>query len=50
VTGRTLRPVTVRCLTGDKSGDWDAWHEWAVPLADDLYDTYRAELRHEGLI
>jgi hypothetical protein len=22
----------------------------AVPLADDLYDTYLAELRHEGLI
>jgi hypothetical protein len=27
-----------------------AVYEWAVPLADDLYDTYRAELRDEGLI
>jgi hypothetical protein len=28
----------------------NAWYEWAVPLADDLYDTYLAELHDEGLI
>lgn len=21
---------------GDKSGEWDAWYQWAVPAADDL--------------
>lgn len=25
-------------------------HEWAVPLADDLYDEYLEELRNEVLI
>jgi len=37
-------------LGGDKSGERDAWYGWAVPLADDLYDTYLGELRDEGLI
>ena len=44
------RRQVILLLGGDKSGDWDAWYEWAVPLADDLYDTYLAELRDEGLI
>lgn len=34
----------------DKSGAWSAWYEWAVPVADDLYDEYLAELEAEGLI
>jgi hypothetical protein len=34
----------------DKTGEWNDWYEWAVPLADDLYDHYLAELRNEGLI
>lgn len=37
-------------LGGDKSGEWNAWYEWAVPLADDLYDAYLDELKREGLI
>jgi len=37
-------------LGGDKTGDWNGWYEWAVPEADDLYDTYLNELREEGLI
>ena len=44
------RRQVILLLGGDKSGEWDAWYEWAVPLADDLYDTYLAELRDEGLI
>jgi hypothetical protein len=44
------RRQVIPLLGGDKSGEWDAWYEWAVPLADDLYDTYLAELRDEGLI
>ena len=35
---------------GDKSGEWNDWYEWAVPLADDLYDEYLRELGEEGLI
>jgi len=36
-------------LGGDKSGAWNDWYEWAVPLADDLYDDYLEELKDEGL-
>ena len=35
---------------GDKTGAWSEWYEWAVPLADDLYDEYLHELEEEGLI
>lgn len=44
------RRQVVLLLGGDKSGEWNAWYEWAVPLADDLYDDYLDELRREGLI
>ena len=44
------RRQVVLLLGGDKSGEWNSWYEWAVPLADDLYDAYLAELRDEGLI
>jgi hypothetical protein len=33
-------------LGGDKSGEWNAWYERAVPAADDIFD----ELKREGLI
>ena len=35
---------------GDKSGEWNDWYDWAVPVADGLYDDYLDELREEGLI
>jgi hypothetical protein len=44
------RRQVILLLGGDKSGGWNAWYEMAVPLADDLYDKYLDELRHEGLI
>ena len=44
------RRQVILLLGGDKSGEWNAWYEWAVPEADDLYDVYLAELRDEGLI
>ena len=44
------RRQVILLLGGDKSGEWDTWYEWAVPAADDLYDTYVNELRDEGLI
>ena len=44
------RRQVILLLGGDKSGEWNAWYEWAVPAADDLYDEYLTELRREGLI
>ena len=29
----------------DQFVEWNKWYEWAVPLADDLYDEYLEELR-----
>lgn len=43
------RRTAILLLGGDKTGD-DRWYGRSVPLADDLYDTYLAELRREGLI
>lgn len=44
------RRQVILLLGGDKSGDWNAWYDEAVPMADDLYDRYLGELRKEGLI
>lgn len=44
------RRQVILLLGGDKSGEWSAWYEWAVPVADDLYDEYLNELKREGLI
>lgn len=44
------RRQAILLLGGDKTGAWNDWYEWAVPLADDLYDEYLRELREEGLI
>ena len=35
-------------LGGDKSGRWNEWYATAVPIADELYDKYLAELEREG--
>lgn len=44
------RRQAILLLGGDKSGEWNDWYAWAVPLADELYDEYRRELGEEGLI
>lgn len=44
------RRQVVLLFGGDKSGEWNDWYAWAVPLADDLYDEYLDELKDEGLI
>lgn len=44
------RRQAILLIGGDKSGEWNDWYEWAIPTADDLYDTYLDELRTEGLI
>lgn len=44
------RRQVILLLGGDKSGQWNDWYDWAVPVADDLYDEYLDELKKEGLI
>jgi hypothetical protein len=44
------RRQAILLLGGDKSGAWNDWYEWAVPMADDLYDEYLREIEEEGLI
>ena len=44
------RRQAILLLGGDKSGESNAWYEWAVPLAYELYDEYLRELGEEGLI
>ena len=40
------RRVALLLLGGDKTGD-DRWYEKNVPLADQLYDNYLAEVQEE---
>jgi hypothetical protein len=40
------RRVAILLLGGDKTGD-DRWYERNVPLADQLYDDYIAEIEEE---
>jgi len=35
---------------GDKTGEWQAWYEVAIPRADALFDEYLEELKREGLL
>lgn len=44
------RRHAILLVGGDKTGRWSEWYEWAIPVADDLYDVYLDELRKEGLI
>ena len=44
------RRHAILLLGGNKSGQWTEWYQWAVPAADDLYDSHLSELRDEGLL
>nr|WP_083977712.1 type II toxin-antitoxin system RelE/ParE family toxin [Herbidospora sakaeratensis] len=57
---KELRPGTVRILfvfdpwracillvAGDKSGQWNAWYEEAIPLAEKRYETYLRDREEE---
>ncbi len=44
------RRQAILLLADDKSGEWSDWYEWAVPLADDLYDEYLRELDEEEFV
>jgi hypothetical protein len=41
------RRVALLLLGGDKTGD-DRWYEKNVPLADQIYDNYLAEMEEEN--
>ena len=43
------RRSAILLIGGDKTGD-DRFYEQMVPIADQLYDVYIAEIRKEGLI
>jgi len=43
------RRSAILLIGGDKTGD-DRFYERMVPIADQLYDVYIAEIRKEGLI
>ena len=43
------RRSAILLVGGDKTGD-DRFYERMVPVADELYDVYIAEIRKEGLI
>jgi hypothetical protein len=43
------RRTAILLIGGDKTGD-ARFYERVLPVADDLYDRYLAELRKEGLI
>ena len=43
------RRTAILLIGGDKTGE-DRFYEKFVPAADDLYDTYLAEIKKEGLI
>jgi hypothetical protein len=44
------RRTAILLIGGDKANEWAGWYRRMIPIADDLYDKYLAELRHEGVI
>jgi hypothetical protein len=44
------RRTAILLLGGSKTDQWTAWYEKNVPVADERYDAYLAELRKEGLL
>ncbi len=35
-------------IGGDKAGQWNAWYERMIPVADRLYDDHLQELHRQG--
>ena len=44
------RRTAILLLGGNKAGQWRAWYERTIPMAEELYAIYLRELREEGLI
>jgi hypothetical protein len=60
---KELRPGTMRILFifdprrsavlligGNKAGSWARWYREAIPMAEQLYDEYLADLKREGVL
>jgi hypothetical protein len=43
------RRAAILLIGGDKGGDWSAWYDRMVPIADDLFDEHLLELEREGV-
>jgi len=43
------RRAAILLYGGDKSGQWSAWYEEAIPAADRLFDRHLQTLANEGL-
>ena len=44
------RRTAIMLFGGDKTGQWNAWYERAIPEAERLFEEYLRELREEGLL
>lgn len=44
------RRVAILLIAGTKEGQWNAWYDATVPVADEMYDQHIAMLRKEGLL
>ena|SRR5579871_1077087 len=42
------RRMAILLSGGNKAGEWNAWYERMVPIADALYDEHLEILRREG--
>ena len=42
------RRTAILLIGGDKSGEWNAWYDRFVPVADVLFDEHLHELETEG--
>jgi len=42
------RRAAILLIGGDKSGEWSAWYDRMVPVADELFDEHLRELESEG--
>ena len=38
----------VLLVAGDKTGAWERWYRFHVPVADDLYDRHLARMAKDG--
>lgn len=42
------RRAAILLIGGDKTGEWSAWYDRMVPVADNLFDEHLRELESEG--
>jgi len=42
--------MAILLIGGDKTGEWSAWYQRMIPVADHLYDEHLETLGKEGLL